>query len=647
MSPDGLGDPGLELWNHTRLLWILDGLDEVVDAAARQTVAGWIREAIKDRPHDWFVVTCRFAGYFRDGVPLGAKFAEFHVRPLDDGQIATFIQDWFRAAYRKLYQPQSQADETSKKLLDILELPQFQAGHIRELATNPLLLTILCIVFHEERQLPTGRAELYSHCIRVLLQRWRREVYELAGEQLGYDADAAEAVLARVAWWMHQEQDRTTAPLAELAAEAEKGLAVVSASSNLQGDGHAFLSRMRDEAGILAMSGDGDGSCGFLHLSFQEYLAAQFAASEGRAKELALHAPESWWREVALLSLRHSRPFCEEFFKQMLAAGIAEQHPDLADRLLTESLYFAAEPFVAALKNTRSSPARQAAVLRLLKDNAARVPDLEQLCRGFANSRHADVRGFANEILAQLGAKLPARDGGLSVDDKTGITFVTIPAGVFPMGGTQHGDEKPIHQVEISREFWLAKYPVTNAQYQRYLESAGGRVKKPSHWDDRRFNQPDQPVVGVSWQDAQAYCKWAGCRLPTEAEWEYACRAGTTTEFSFGDNAELLVEYGWFGKNSNGQSQPVGAKKPNAWGLHDMHGNVWEWCQDWFEEYAAGAVRDPMGPERGLIRVIRGGSWNDPAEFCRSAYRCWNDPVIRDDDLGFRVARSPSGRSGP
>ena len=292
-APDDCQSPGEALWNGSGggLLWILDGLDEVIDPAARKKVSGWVQRAIKSRRDDWFLVTCRFAGYFRKGVPLGAKFVECHVRPLDDQQIQRFVRDWFAAAYGKLLSQKPQATKRaqaeSQALLDILARAADQAGHIRELSTNPLLLTILCIVFHEERKLPTGRAELYSHCVRVLLEYWRQDLYE---SDLGtvlepYDAEAAQAVLARVAWWMHQQQDRTAAPLDELARQAEAGLAQVAPSSGLGRDGQAFVQRMRDEAGILAM--EGEGRCGFLHLSFQEYLAAEHAAREGLAQELA------------------------------------------------------------------------------------------------------------------------------------------------------------------------------------------------------------------------------------------------------------------------------------------------------------------------------------------------------------------------
>ena len=156
----GLEDPGADLLSEQAggLLWILDGLDEVVDPQARSKVSGWIQSALKNRPDDWFVVTCRFQGYYGQGVPLGAKFVEFHVRPLDDDQVTRFVHDWFAAAYGLLLGrgpiAMSRADADSKELLGILKKPAYQAGHIRELSSNPLLLTILCIVFHEERYSP-------------------------------------------------------------------------------------------------------------------------------------------------------------------------------------------------------------------------------------------------------------------------------------------------------------------------------------------------------------------------------------------------------------------------------------------------------------------------------------------------------------
>jgi len=130
--------------------------------------------------------------------------------------------------------------------------------------------------------------------------------------------------------------------------------------------------------------------------------------------------------------------------------------------------------------------------------------------------------------------------------------------------------------------------------------------------------------------------------LPTEAEWEFACRAGTTTRFSFGDGDSQFGDHSWHSGNSGSKTHPVGEKKPNAWGFYDMHGNVWEWCQDWYaDKLPGGNVTDPKGPRAGFKRVFRGGSWGIVAPRCRSAYRVWKLPVYRDYSLGFRVALAP------
>ncbi|MBS0204523.1 MAG: formylglycine-generating enzyme family protein [Planctomycetes bacterium] len=219
--------------------------------------------------------------------------------------------------------------------------------------------------------------------------------------------------------------------------------------------------------------------------------------------------------------------------------------------------------------------------------------------------------------------------------------MVTIPAGEFDMGAARSNwdDERPVHHVRITHDFCLGKYPVTNEQYALFLEAA--KAEPPKHWENRRFNQPEQPVVGVSWNDAQEFCRWADCRLPTEAEWEFACRAGSTMDYCFGDDPKLLDEYAWYSENSGGQTQPVGTKQPNEWGLHDMHGNVWEWCEDRYGPFSDEAKENPMGPQKGDFRVLRGGSFVNGPQILRSANRSSDSPDIRYSNIGFRVSRTP------
>jgi len=235
------------------------------------------------------------------------------------------------------------------------------------------------------------------------------------------------------------------------------------------------------------------------------------------------------------------------------------------------------------------------------------------------------------------------------ITNSIGMKMVVIPAGEFLMGSPASDpdaidDEKPQHRVRITRPFYLGVYAVTQAEYKRVMR------KKPSYFQ----GDPNRPVEQVTWEHAQEFCgklsalseeKVAGhvYRLPTEAEWEYACRAGSTTRYSFGDSAETLGDYAWWDENSDVTTHPVGRKKPNAWGLHDMHGNVWEWCADWYggDYYSQSPPSDPNGPSFGASRVLRGGSWGLflPDGF-RCAFRCYLDPVDRHVTFGFRVART-------
>jgi formylglycine-generating enzyme required for sulfatase activity len=228
-----------------------------------------------------------------------------------------------------------------------------------------------------------------------------------------------------------------------------------------------------------------------------------------------------------------------------------------------------------------------------------------------------------------------------------GMKFRLIPAGIFIMGSPEteedRFDDEEQHEVMISQAFWMGVREVTQWQYQKVMGT------NPSRFQGYSSNHP---IETVSWYDAVEFCKRLSefpvekkdsrvYRLPTEAEWEYACRAGSTTAFSFGEGSQSLGEYAWFMNNSKWKTHPVGRKKANAWGLYDMHGNVWEWCSDWYGEYPKGAGSDPRSPEEGSARVLRGGSVFDGIPECRSANRAASSGGLFC--IGFRVALTSSG----
>jgi formylglycine-generating enzyme required for sulfatase activity len=215
-----------------------------------------------------------------------------------------------------------------------------------------------------------------------------------------------------------------------------------------------------------------------------------------------------------------------------------------------------------------------------------------------------------------------------------GIKMVPIPGGTFEMGtNVGPGDDKPVHSVTLSA-FEMSATEITQGQYKAVMGT------NPS-----MFTGDDNlPVENVSWNDAVAFCralsqKTGGeFRLPTEAEWEYACRAGTTTVYNLGDAESDLARAGWYNSNSNSTTHPVGQKTPNSWGLYDMHGNVWEWCNDWYATYSSDSVTNPTGPSTGSSHLRRGGCWHNYAWFCRSANRGGGAPAEGGSDYtGFRV----------
>jgi len=260
----------------------------------------------------------------------------------------------------------------------------------------------------------------------------------------------------------------------------------------------------------------------------------------------------------------------------------------------------------------------------------------------------------------------PTTTGGTTAitTNKSGLTMVALPGGWFEMGSADGEADESLHRVWLTA-FFMDQYEVTQESFEKIM----GR--NPSRW-----TEPKNPVEQIRWKDAAEYCNarsrleglgacydpatWkcdfgkSGYRLPTEAEWEYACRAGARTKYFFGEDPVELGKHAWFKGNSTRGPSAVGGKRPNAWGLYDMCGNVWEWCNDFYKDdyYRHSPERDPRGPETGTTRILRGGSWNSRPDACRSAYRLDENPGYTDvcfardvhGFAGFSCVRRQGGR---
>ncbi len=638
------------LLRRDHLLVLVDGLDEIADAAERAEVSRWLEDAVGILPHSVFVVTSRYAGYKGDA-RLTGRFLELHVRDLTEAEARRFLADWYGAveAQAELGRAPEVAARLAAEGADDLALRIFTADDprtvsLRELATNPLLLQILCLVHRDRKHLPERRVDLYGECCAVLLELWRRA----KGMPVGFTAAQALKLLQPLAYWLHTEGRKEAgaaeilpllaAPLRELGRDPEEG--------------EALLEAIRDQSGLLVNVGP---AWAFLHLSFQEYLSArhlqdQVVRAPDLLADLAGHFGETWWREVILLAVGLDNP---SLFEPLLATLLRQQalHLDarLADDLLRDASAVTSRPVLEVLAAGIESAQERYHALRLLRA----IPGWEAEGKAAVLSLLADpdpqVAGMAAEL---LGVERPAPrrvrrgepDAGEErLHEKDGTVLLYVPGGEYTLGAEDiTGDEKPIHRVVLS-PFWVARYPVTNEQYSRFLGANSG-IREPEYWTHKRFNQPQQPVVGVSWVEAQAYCRWAGLRLPSEAQWEASARGTDGRRYPWG-NAKPTPEHANFA-NQEGRTTPVGSypKGAGPFGALDQAGNVWEWCEDLWNVAAyweREGQRDPLSTTgEASVRCLRGGSWHVDVGYLAVAYRLGDGASHRNKRIGFRCLSS-------
>ena len=332
--------------------------------------------------------------------------------------------------------------------------------------------------------------------------------------------------------------------------------------------------------------------------------------------------------EIVALQITLPDVFHFKYAQVALGAGLNEAAIDSATKYLTTAGR-AGEFYRDALELLDEAEAEAEAEARAARAREVRNAE----ARAAREVRDAEARA-AREAREQ---EIQTIRAALERDIRTGIEFVRIPAGEFRMGHSPRPDRgpstEPVTRVRINRAFDLGKYEVTQGQWEAVMGT------NPSRFPECGL---ECPADSVSWGDTQEFIRrlnamdGAGTyRLPTEAEWEYAARAGTT-----GDRYGNLDAIAWYRDNSGRRTHPVGQKAPNAWGLYDMLGNVYEWVADWYDDYPGGSVTDPQGPPSGSDRVTRGGSWSDEARILRAPWRLYLPPVLHAPWIGFRLLRT-------
>jgi formylglycine-generating enzyme required for sulfatase activity len=672
-------------------LILLDGLDEVPEAhQRRQALIEAIQCLVDLLPQARFIITAR---------PYAYADRDWHIEncdvlalaPFRDEQVASFIQRWYQAVRPAMNWDAGTAKVKGESLQQALK----ERTYLADLASRPLLLTLMATLHSSWGQLPQDRAELYEGTVRLLLTKWQRarEVKDpLTGQPvlessitqvLGVGEEALREALERLAFTIHNRQ-RTDPENQDSAADISEGELLVAFKPILGTVSPADLfDYLQNRAGLLIPRLND--LYAFPHRSFQEYLAACYLTRQGlvSAMQHFLVDDASWWREVFLLGVGKVNQGGLGQAIDVISALLPA--PEDIDTIQAYHWEIAAIAGQALLE------------LRLpekitLDPVSPHKPILKRTRRWltcYVEDGHSTPRdrSAAGGILGQLGdPRFDPHNFYLSKtfrgQPETALGFVRIPAGKFMMGSKESDEEaydreQPQHEVDLPYDYWMSRYPVTVAQFKIFVEDSGYQLR-----DGRSIlENPNWPVCDVSWYEARAYCEWlteqlSGVssdrfvgrvlspdeqafgqrlatgkllfRLPTEAEWEKAARCGDTRRYPWGDddwNPERANIY----DSGIGHPTPVGIYPQGATptGLLDMSGNLFEWTQslwgksssepDYKYPYDRMDGRESLDAANNNSRVVRGGSWTDFRRFVRCASRFGFTPDFFGNSLGFRV----------
>jgi formylglycine-generating enzyme required for sulfatase activity len=623
---------------------LLDGLDEV-PGALRARVSAIVDELVATVPTDSpnrHLITCRTRAY-RGLVRLGGLPA-FPLAPFRADQVARFVRGWSRALFQVRRRPgddgaQEDAKHYEKELLEAIHSHE----NVGPMTESPLMLTMLAVVHWNQKKLPERRNELYEAAVTYLLESRK--------DNSTFPAPQRREALQALALTMFTDKEGVQRSLGLL----EAGRAVTPLLQASESEARAFLDEEALQSGLLVSRTEGEVE--FWHLSFQEYLAALELATGGDYWEVLsqgdrLH--DDRWSEVVLLLSGCLRRLgglraATRLIQKILATGtnrVSQARAiGLVGRLLADVKPYGGDPSVGT------------EYLRVLQETLA---IFEPPSEGEEVIEEA-VREEVGEALGQAG------DPRLADPE---ANWIRMPGGTFWMGAQNQDreapgydfdalhDESPVRRVTVS-PFVLGRFPVTVQEFRRFVDAGDEGYLDPRLWDPTgwawreqeghtepgfwsgQLGHPNRPVTVVSWYEADAYCRWVGERLPTEAEWELAARGKEGRCYPWGSQVpdDRRIKF-----LANLQPSPVGIYALGATpeGVHDLAGNVREWCGDWFGDYPPNDEKDPTGPPSGTSRVLRGYAFNGSGESLHAARRTGNPPEGRGGDAGFRVCRGSS-----